>query len=390
MREGLGFVEVQVRTLRVIVQHGSDTRPRTKYHRVEDSSLNSRKSAEKLNWSTRLRERWREGIRHRVTPLGAMMLTLLFTCGILAFTTSQNVFFLLFSLLLASILISSFVNRLMLAGLEVRLELPLHAMAGEPIACSFHVENRKPWIASFALELVAPVGRRFHIPIVQAASRATVPVEVVWSRRGIPEPVIVELSTRFPFGFSIRRTRVAVRITQALYPSIREQAGFAAILNELVSRAGSLAGSAEAEFSHLREYTSGDDWRRIAWGKSASGASWIVKENRSGGEGRLHLWLDTSSPHFELLIDLAAYLVWELQFRNTKFIFSAANEQIEVSDRREAYTILRMLSVITPSSMEPPTHDSSLFILSFNLGHLPVPADALAAAAARPHQRDGF
>lgn len=337
------------------------------------------------DWRRRALERWREGIRHRVTPLGAMMLALLFASGILAFTTAQNVFFLLFSLLVTAILISSFVNRLMLAGLEVKLEVPEHAMAGEGVNCRLVIENRKHFLASFALELVAPINRRFCIPIVTRRGNANVEVDVIWARRGVPDPVTVDLSTRFPFGFSVRRTRVLVHVNRALYPSIREQDGFAECLALALAGANGLRAAADSEFSHLREYAQGDDWRRIAWGKSAASAFWVVREHQSGGRGRLRLWFDSGSPDFERLVSLAAYLVWQLQFAQTPFVFCIGVDEIPVTATHEAYTILSMLASLEPLALELPLNEQNLFILSYRSGYLPGPIHP-SAAAASAHQ----
>lgn len=337
-------------------------------------------------WRERLKQRWDEGVRHKVTPLGAMMVVLLLVSGLLAFATSQNVFFLLFSLLMASILISSFVNRLMLSGLKMKLDVAEHSMAGESLKGSLIIDNRKRWLASFALEVVAPLGRRFYVPCVEGGKSVTVCVDVVWLKRGLPEPLIVELATRFPFGFSMRRTRVAVRVNRSIYPSIREKPGFASVFREIEGRAAGLASASEAEFSHLREYVAGDDWRRIAWGKSARGDSWIVKEVKAGGEGRLRLWLDRGSGDFELLVELAAYVVWELQFSNTKFTFATDHGEIEVSDRREAYIILRLLADLAAGASEIPNHDSNVYILSFRPGFIPRPGEI----SADPHERHGL
>jgi uncharacterized protein (DUF58 family) len=325
-------------------------------------------------WRSRLKERWHEGIRHKVTPLGAMMVVLLLTSGILAFSTTQNVFFLLFSLLLASILISSFVNRLMLAGLELRLDLPEHPIAGEPLPCRLIVDNGKSWLASFALEIIAPVGRRFYLPCVTPKSSASIAVDVVWSKRGIPDPVIVEISTRFPFGFSIRRTRVAVPINRSIYPSMREKPGFAVILGELQNRSAGLAQANQTEFNQLREYVSGDDIRRIAWSKSASATNWLVREMTGGGDQKLQLWFDTASPEPERLIELAAYLVWELQYKKNDFVFSALDRHFEVRDASEAYNVLRLLAELAPQASELPPHDSPVFVLSLRPGYLSLPA----------------
>jgi len=279
------------------------------------------------------------------------MLGLLFTSGILAFTTTQNVFFLLFSLLMTSILISSFVNRLMLAGLEIRLELPPHAMAGDPVACTLGIENSKSWLSSFALELVAPVGRRFPVPIVPAAGSAKVPVEVIWARRGVPDPVVVELSTRFPFGFSVRRTRVAVRVSTPLYPSIREQPGFREILETARQRAASAKGVNDPEFNQLRGYQAGDDWRMIAWGKSALGTDWVVKETKSNGEGHFVLALNGTSAQFERTVELAAFLIWELHFQGVDFQFDCEGVLKLVRTKGDAYDVLSWLAEIEPSQV---------------------------------------
>ena len=322
-------------------------------------------------WGERLRRRWKEGIHHKVTSLGAMMLALLFASGMLALMTTQNVFFLLFSLLLGSSLISSFVNRLMLAGLVVKLEAPEHVVAGEEAACRVIVENKKRWLASFALELLVPVGKRFYFPCVEASGKSEVGLEVVWLRRGVPEAMVVELSTRFPFGFSVRRTRLTVRVSEAVYPSIREQPGFAAVLRELEAKIPGVAGVLDPEFHQLRSYAEGDDWRRIAWGKSARSGELFVKQMQSAGEGRLRVWLDLGSPRFEQLVEMTAYVVWELQYKNAKFVFGSEGMEMEVQSRADAYNILRFLATVEASGAEVPAHDSNTHILSFRAGAVP-------------------
>lgn len=299
------------------------------------------------------------------------MVALLLASGILALTTTQNVFFLLFSLLFGSSLISSFVNRLILAGLVVKLEVPEHAVAGEVASCRLIVENKKRWLASFALEAIVPVGRRFYFPCVEGAGRAVVELDVVWLKRGVPEAMVVELSTRFPFGFSVRRTLLTVRVSDAIYPSIREQVGFAAVLKELEVKILGVAGVVEPEFHQLSSYAAGDDWRRIAWGKSARSGELFVRQMKSVGEGRLRVWLDAGSPQFERLVELTAYVVWELQYRSAKFVFGTVGMEMEVQNRHDAYNILRFLATVAPSEAEVPPDDSNTHILSFRTGNLP-------------------
>ena len=53
--------------------------------------------------------------------------------GLAAFVSGNNLLFLLFAALLATMLISGFVSRLGLAGLELNLELPEHVAARRPV-----------------------------------------------------------------------------------------------------------------------------------------------------------------------------------------------------------------------------------------------------------------
>lgn len=316
-------------------------------------------------WMEKAKERWREGIRHRVTPLGAMMLSLLFACGILAFATGQNVFFLLLSLLLSSILISSFVNRLMLAGLDLRLDLPEHVMAGEPAAATLLVENQKNGLPSFALEINAPVDRRFHIPVVGGRTTSELPVEVVWSQRGQPNPIVVNLSTRFPFGFSVRRTLVSVPVRGLVYPSIRPQPGFESYLERLCSPGNAARWPGQDEPDQLRDYQPGDDWRRLAMRPSARAGRWIVRASHRAHEDILHLALDPYAPDWEATIDLAAYLIWELHARSIAFQLHLPAAMLTVDSTAAAYRGLRFLALLSREECASFYPVQTVFLLRF-------------------------
>jgi uncharacterized protein (DUF58 family) len=360
----------------------------------------------------RLRARIAEGIRHRATPLGVMVLTLLLSSGVLAVATSQNVFFLLLSLLLAAILISSLVNRLMLAGLEIRLQPPPHAMEGRPLRCALLVENRKAWLASFALEVAAPNAVRFHIPCLRAGETLALALEMNWKARGLPPPVVLDVSTRFPFGFSARRTRVSLQITEPLYPSIDPAPGFAEFLHRLDEMARATTAAA-LEVSHLRELRPGDAQRDLAWRQSARSLALLGRplvKQRTGAEGgALRLLLDQGTNDFERTVRLAAYVVWELHYKNTNFVLAWENEEFAIGDRADAYTVLKALAVVQAMPAVALPNDPSYLLLSDRVTPFlaaavePVPTGGGqnnhtvnhtvnhtgTSVAAHPHQRDG-
>ncbi len=321
----------------------------------------------------RLRKKLSEGIRHRVTLLGAMVLALLLSSGLLAFTTSQNAFFLLFSLLLAAVMVSSFLNRLMLAGLRAELEMPPHPMASEFIPVCLILSNHKSWLASFALEIKTPQGRSLHLPVLPAGARFTGSFHHIWFLRGKPAALEFTLETRFPFGFSIRRTKLRVEVPGVIYPDMREQPGFAEVLEELVRRQTAARFGGNEEFSHLREYVAGDAARQIAWGASARRQVFeapLVRVNMGEERAGLRIRLDLGTPYLESMVRLAAYLVWELQYKNLEFVFLVGGEEFAVGRAADAYTVLKYLATVMADPKAPIPHEPAVFLLSRRAGWL--------------------
>jgi uncharacterized protein (DUF58 family) len=301
-----------------------------------------------------------------------MMMVLLLSTGALAFSTGQNVFFLLFSLIAASILLSSVVNRLMLAGLRLELELPEHICAGQSAEALLALRNTKEWISSFALELKISEGRLLAVPALLPLARLTFRLPIQFPRRGYPDPQTIEFSTRFPFGFSKRITRVQVLASRPVYPSISPQDGFPAILSALRHSLAGARSVGSQDFSHLRDYQPGDSLKNVAWAASARRDSLLVKSFTGEGSGETVLYFDRSSPDFERLVNLAAYAVWELHFQKDPFVFVSDEGRWPVRDTIEAYAVLRYLALVesfAEASLGPPPDPFSA-LLSFRPGAL--------------------
>ncbi|MCU1324785.1 MAG: hypothetical protein JWN34_155, partial [Bryobacterales bacterium] len=74
-----------------------------------------------------------------------------------AFLTGNNMLFLIFSAMLALLLVSGFLGRLVLAGLELELLLPRNVAARAPSDARLRLRNLKRLTPSFSIELA---GRR--------------------------------------------------------------------------------------------------------------------------------------------------------------------------------------------------------------------------------------
>ena len=105
----------------------------------------------------RLRAFLGRGIRYRITRGGLLFLLALSLTGAGAFLTSNNLLFLVFSAMLALLVVSGFLGRLMLSGLELELLLPRHVAARAATDARVRLRNVKRLTPSFSIQLA---GRR--------------------------------------------------------------------------------------------------------------------------------------------------------------------------------------------------------------------------------------
>src|SRR6202451_4867051 len=95
----------------------------------------------------------RRRVRARVMRAGALFMLALALTGAGAFLSGNNLLFLVFSAMLALLLVSGFISRLMLAGLEIELLLPEHVSARVPVPVRVRIRNLKRLTPSFSIEL---------------------------------------------------------------------------------------------------------------------------------------------------------------------------------------------------------------------------------------------
>src|SRR5919106_1745686 len=82
---------------------------------------------------TRIRHAFEGNMRQQITKAGFLFSLTVAVVGVAAFISGNNLLFLLLAALLATMLISGFVSRLGLAGLELDLVVPPHIAAQRPV-----------------------------------------------------------------------------------------------------------------------------------------------------------------------------------------------------------------------------------------------------------------
>lgn len=316
----------------------------------------------------RIRESLEDSMRQQITLLGLVFTLMVVMVGFAAFVSGNNLLFLLLAALLSTLLISGFVSRLGLAGLELDIELPPHVVARREIPAKINIRNRKFLTPSFSLHLsgTAETGLRedVYIPLVPAGSTVTEVAPLYFRKRGEYKNKTFWFSTRFPFGFTFRRAHVRLEEEVLVYPSIDPQPGFELLLAGISGDLQSHQRGRGTDFYRIRPYVADESARHVDWRATAHTRELQVREFARDQDQVVTLFLDLDTSDldwFERAVDCSAFLVWRLSETGTRIRFMT---QRWSPDDASAYDILRYLATVEPSRGLKPTfpHEHTLQI----------------------------
>jgi uncharacterized protein (DUF58 family) len=263
-----------------------------------------------------------------------------------ALISHASLMLLVFSILLAILVVSGFLTARNVRRLDAVRQAPADAVAGRPFHVEFQVRNNhhigdaQGLVLSSSLSPVADVERpsvffRNVPPRRQASQR----VEVVAPRRGLYQLGCIELSSRLPWGFFERSEQRGRPQDLIVYPRLGKlrrrfmEAEQESYQREEGRRVGRLA--LDADYLGLREFRDGDSPRWIHWPTSARRGRLMVKEfearHKADAVVLVDPWLpDRPGPRDEELLELA--------------ISFAATLCVELSQRHSMHIVLGIAS----------------------------------------------
>lgn len=310
-----------------------------------------------MNWWKHLQQKLNGKIRQKITRLGLIYTILTLAVGIAAFVSANNLLFLVLSVLLSTLLISGFVSRLGLAGLEIDVELPEHISAGIPTTGKVRIKNDKTWMPSFSIQLEGSpqsgFSRTIFFPMIPGKAAVDEIVSLTFPHRGQYREDSFLLSTRFPFGFTERRERVAIERDILVYPSLLPLPEFENLLANLDGEISTFFQGRGDDFHRIRPYESRDSVRHIDWKKTANTGELQVREFVRNEQPTVELVLDLTVPSsqkewLENSIHCIAFLSWSLHERRVPFLFRTQVCELEYSQPSDVYAILRFLALVQP------------------------------------------
>jgi uncharacterized protein (DUF58 family) len=324
----------------------------------------------------RVSANWSRGFRQHITRAGVAYIATMLIVGFAAFLSANNLLFLILAAMFSTFLVSGFISRLGLAGLELDLILPEHLSARRRVRAGIRLKNLKRWIPSFSIHLAGAPHSGFdatlYFPVIPGGAVLEESVEVYFARRGAHRERSFQFSTRFPFGFSERRESVTARQNVIVYPSLDPQPGFEALLDSVSGELEALQRGRGHDFYRLRPYEALESARHVDWKATAHTGDLQVREFSREQDHQVLIYLDLDVPPdaaawFESAVDCCAFLAFRLAERGAHIRFESQEFDARLPEEGDIYTILKYLALVEPRRGKAPAapHDPSSFHVAF-------------------------
>lgn len=295
-------------------------------------------------------------MRQRITASGVAFLSATGAVAGAAFLSANNLLFLILAAMVSTFLISGFVGRLGLAGLELDLLLPQHTSARRTVHPAVRLKNEKRYMPSFSIHLAfsrqpdGPLTPSLYFPVIPGGATIEEPMELHFPRRGSYKQRDFQFSTRFPFGFVERREDVTIRHEVIVYPCLDPRPGFEDLLASVRAEIGKQERGQGSDFYGIRPYEATESARHLDWKASAHTGSLQVREFAREQDRSVVLCLDLDVPQgaeewLETAIECSAFLAFELAGRGTRLRFLTQSLDVTTPADGDIYTILKHLAL---------------------------------------------
>jgi uncharacterized protein (DUF58 family) len=323
-------------------------------------------------------------IEYKISRTGWIYLGGLILVGLAALNTGNNLLFLILASLIAIILMSGILSSVTLSGIAMRLALPEHIFAGQPVRALVELHNEKLTLPSFSLRVEAAQEKGtsaaaifetpVYFPYLPKQERVQQIVPMTFKRRGVYRQEAFRIVTRFPFGFLQKARRLSLKTEALVYPAVEPTAEYMEVLPVIQGALESLSKGRGQDLYAIREYLPTDSARLVDWKATARSGSLMVREFTREEDSRVVIVLDphsastgaanndseiaAASERFERAVTICANLAWHFYQGNSMLQFRSAGIATPLAPADEIiFTILRHLAIAQPL---PPDPDQAL------------------------------
>jgi uncharacterized protein (DUF58 family) len=299
------------------------------------------------------KQRWQFDGVVRLTRIGTAFVIFTVVIGFAAINTGNNALYIGLSLMLGCLLLSGIASKGGLKHLVIEFDGVDEAWAMRPAHGRLRIRNRSHiWnvrdVIVTSEELAAPL----CLPIIKRGEEIVAHAMFSFRRRGLTQLTRVDLYTRYPFGFFLKKRRPRLTGDVIVFPRLlgddipRDR--FRPTQGELQS-ANRIGGG--TDIHSFRDYVRGDSLRRVHWKKSASLGRWIIKQTEVETGHSVHIVVDpylpwdVSEESFEQMISEAATFLDDALKSELEVAFSIPHVTLS-SDRDGAVSMFRALALL--------------------------------------------
>ena len=212
------------------------------------------------------------------TKEGVVFIALCFIVGFSALNTNNNLLYLIFGVMLSLVVISGIISMINLSRIDVKLAGTPDLYALTPSEIVFNLTNQKPLIPSLSLTLEMNENKTYLI-YLPAHSTRSVRMSCFFNARGWNNLPILNLYTRFPFGFFKKWIRLEIENKKILvFPNIHKVNIEKNTETENAGEGKSIKTGHSEELKSIRDYSAGDNVKDIDWKSTAKINKLMVKE----------------------------------------------------------------------------------------------------------------
>ena len=256
-----------------------------------------------------VRRRWqlfwdRSPRQLKVQRDGRVILLIALASGFAAINTGNNLLFLGWGMVLASIVISGVLSESTLRILKVEVTPPLLGRVNESASIALRLKNEASHSPAFATrytvrllhkkqKLLVPGPFRLR---VEASSQMDLHARFVPSSRGLYDVEYAEARTAYPFGFFEKIRRFAKKNHHSFWvaPARLPVADLATSVYTRLGYAPARVPGLGEEFFSLRDFREGEDAREIHWRTSLRMGKPLVREHEAMAGNKVILQLSHS------------------------------------------------------------------------------------------------
>jgi uncharacterized protein (DUF58 family) len=289
----------------------------------------------------------------RLTRIGTSFVIFTVVIGFAAINTGNNSLYIGLSFMLGCLLLSGIASKGGLKHLVVELDGVDEAWAMRPAHGRLRIINRSPiWNVRDVIVTSNDLDAPILIPLIERRGEVIAHAMFRFRRRGLVRLSRIDLYTRYPFGFFLKKRRPRLDGDVVVFPRLLDEGvardRFRLVEGE-VDTSNRIGGG--TEIHSFRDYVRGDSLRRVHWKKSASLGRWIIKQTEVEVGRSIHIVVDPFRPSdvseetFEEMISEAATFLDDALHRGLEVTVSIPHITLR-SDRDGGASMFRALALL--------------------------------------------